>query len=72
MTTQEMLLKLTRSNNELIADKARRIIEGVTTSEEELKYCGSFLRAVLNGDYEEALRRADSCNYQALTGNTRN
>lgn len=68
MTTQEMLSKLVHSNNELVATKAARILAGITTIEEELKYCGSFLRAVLTGDYDEALRRADSCNYEALTG----
>lgn len=71
MTTQEMLFLLTSSKNELIAQKAQKIIFGVTTIEEELKYCGSFLRCVLTGDYETALRRADSDNYFALTGKRR-
>lgn len=68
MNTQEMLFLLTTSKNEMIAQKAQNIIFGVTTIEEELKCCGSFMKCVLRGEYEDALRRADSDNYFALTG----
>ncbi len=68
MTTQEMLSKLAYSKNEIVAEKSQRIIAGITTIEEELKYCGSFMQCVLTGDYEMALKRADSANYEALTG----
>jgi hypothetical protein len=67
MTTYEMLVKLTKSKNELIAKKSEDILLGVKTIEEERKYCGSFFLAVLEGNYEDALRKADSCNRQALT-----
>jgi hypothetical protein len=66
MTTYEMLVKLTKSKNELIAKKSEDILLGVKTIEEEMKYCGSFFRAVLEGNYEDALRKADSFNRQAL------
>jgi hypothetical protein len=67
MTTNEMLVKLTSSKNQIIADKSVDILLGIKTIDEEKKYCGSFFKAVLEGDYEEALRRADSDNRQALT-----
>ena len=66
MTTYEMLVKLTKSKNELIAKKSEDILLGVKTIEEEMKYCGSFFRAVLEGNYEDALRKADSFNRQAF------
>lgn len=66
MTTYEMLVKLTKSKNELIAKKSEDILLGVKTIEEERKYCGSFFLAVLEGNYEDALRKADSFNRQAL------
>ncbi len=68
MDTQEMLKKISTSSNETCARTARKILNGETTIEEELKYEGSFMTAVLKGDYEEALNRADSENYYALTG----
>jgi hypothetical protein len=61
-----MLVKLTKSKNELIAKKSEDILLGVKTIEEEMKYCGSFFRAVLEGNYEDALRKADSFNRQAF------
>ena len=66
MTTNEMLVKLTKSENEIISNKSVKILLGMTTIEEEKKYCGSFFRAVLEGNYEEALRRADGYNRNAL------
>lgn len=68
MTTQQMLALLTFSQNEIVAEKAKNIIFGITTIEEELRFCGSFMKSVLTGDYETALRRADRDNYFALTG----
>lgn len=68
MTTNEMLVKLTGSKNQIIANKSVDILLGIKDIEVEKKYCGSFFKAVLEGDYEEALRRADSDNRQALTG----
>lgn len=67
MTTNEMLVKLTSSKNQIIANKSVYILLGIKIIEEEKKYCGSFFRAVLEGNYEEALRRADSDNRTALT-----
>lgn len=71
MNTERMILALTSSKNELVAKKCLNIILGATTIEEELKYCGSFMKCVLTGDYETALLRADSDNYFALTGKNR-
>lgn len=67
MTTNEMLVKLTSSKNQITANKSVDILLGIKTIENEKKYCGSFFRAVLEGDYEEALRRADGDNRKALT-----
>lgn len=68
MTTDQMLSLLMFSKNEIVAGKALKIISGEMSIQEELKYCGSFMKAVLTGDYEQALRRADADNYFALTG----
>lgn len=68
MTTQQMLFLLTSSKNEVVAQKAQNIIFGLVKIEDELKYCGSFMKCVLIGDYDTALIRADSDNYFALTG----
>lgn len=67
MTTNEMLVLLTSSKNEIIANKSVDILLGIKKIEEERKYCGSFFKAVLEGNYEEALRRADGDNKAALT-----
>lgn len=63
-----MLQKLVNSGNVSVAKRAQSILSGKTDPNEELKYCGSFLRAVLQGDYQTALNRADHMNYFALTG----
>lgn len=67
MNTDQMLLKLTRSENENVRILANRILSGETTKEQELRYTGSFMTFVLKGDYDNALRTADHLNYFALT-----
>lgn len=71
MDTNEMLNLLVHSQNESIARTAKNILSGSTTIETELKYCGGFMAAVLKNDYNEALARADSDNYYALTGKSK-
>lgn len=66
LTTDEMLHALTESNNDLVSSKARDILQGKKTKQEVMKYCGSFLLAVLKGDFEEALSRADRQNELCL------
>lgn len=66
-----MLQKLVNSGNVIVAKRAQSILSGRTSVDEELKYCGSFLRAVLEGDYQTALNRADHMNYLALTGSSK-
>lgn len=61
-----MLEKLQFSKNEQIAKKCKLILDEKTTIEEELKYSGGFLTAVLKGNFEEALQRADSENKKCL------
>lgn len=66
MTTLQMLEKLQHSKNEATAFKCKSILSGDTTVKEQLKYSGGFLTAVLKGDFDEALARADFENKQAL------
>lgn len=68
LTTKEMLMAIAfYSDNELCASIARRILVGTTTVAEQLKRNpGSFIRAVLEEDFESALRSADSGNKKAL------
>lgn len=70
LNTREMLERLQDSKNEQVAIVARRIL-GATDYDrqikQELKFAGHFMSAVLQGNYELALKRADGANYKALT-----
>ena len=59
MTTEQMLTRLLKSENHLIRRKAESILSGETSIENEKRFAGGFLTAVLNGNYEEALKNAD-------------
>jgi hypothetical protein len=66
MTNLEMIKKLQFSKSEVTAFKCKQILNGQSTIENELKYSGGFLTAVLKGDFEEALARADFENKKIL------
>lgn len=66
MNTQQMLEKLQYSKNEQIAHKCKAILNSETTINNELRYSGGFLTAVLKGNYEEAIQRADFENRKCL------
>lgn len=66
LNTNEMLAALTQSENHNCRDLARKILSGEKTIENELKYTGSFMTAVLKGDYAEAIALSDSLNRAAL------
>ncbi len=66
LTNIEMLKRLQYSTNSNCSETAKRILTGESTIEHELKYCGGFMEAVLNGDYQTALQRADAFNQIAL------
>ncbi len=66
LTNIDMLKRLQYSMNSNCAETAKKILTGQSTVEHELKYCGGFMEAVLNGDYETALQRADAFNQIAL------
>lgn len=51
LNTQEMILALSKSKNELVARKCQRILNNETTIEAELKWSGSFMSYVLQSDY---------------------
>lgn len=60
---------IAKSKNLDCADCCKKVLEAENPDEvikEELKYRGSFMKAVLNGDIMEALNRADSENNIAL------
>jgi hypothetical protein len=68
MTTNQMLTALCGSKNQLTKNIANRIINAETTVTDELaRNHGAFLTAVLKGNYETAMRLADSDNKDALT-----
>ncbi len=64
--TKQMLTALLKSLNNNCASTARRILENETTVEAELRYSGSFMTAVLEGNVDEACKCADNSNYEAL------
>ena len=66
LNTQEMILALSKSKNELVARKCQRILNNETTIEAELKWSGSFMSYVLQGDYKGAMLHADYQNHQVL------
>lgn len=67
LTRDEMIQKLTRSGNDSVRNLCNRILSKQTTIEEERRYTGSFMSAVLDGNYEDAIARADLDNRTALT-----
>lgn len=67
LTRDEMIQRLTRSGNDHVRALCNKILAKQTTIEEELRYTGSFMTAVLTGDYESAMQRADLDNRTALT-----
>lgn len=62
LTTQEMIEALVKSDNQNVAKTCSEILNGTKTIKEVIKYCGSFLNAVLRGDFEDAIDRADYSN----------
>src|ERR1017187_5557358 len=61
-----MLQALELSDNELVANNSRSLLYGSLDSDEYIKQCGSFMKAVLHGDVVEARHRADGDNIAAL------
>lgn len=66
METNEMLKAILDSHNEDCQDIAERILSKSTTIAEERKHTGAFMSAVLDGNFEEAIRRADAINLTAI------
>lgn len=66
MDTNEMLKALAASGNMIVQIIAKGIISGESTIEHERKYTGSFMSAVLDGNFEEAVRNADNINLNAF------
>lgn len=65
LTAEQMLHKLARSENEMTRILSNRILAG-EVSVKELKKTGEFMQAVIRGDWDDALRRADMLNKFAL------
>ena len=66
MTREQMIEALAKSNNEIVADKCKRILNGELSIEDALEYSGSFMTYVLKGMYKEAIQVADAENKIAL------
>jgi hypothetical protein len=63
----QMIKALSHSKNTCTAGIMKRLLNGESTLEQEqCRNHGSFVTAVLNGDYETAIRKADSENKAAL------
>lgn len=65
-TTNEMLTRLSQSKNYHVQLLSKDILSGAISKDYALKYAGGFMTAVLKGDYETALQRADGDNLKAL------
>jgi hypothetical protein len=61
-----MIEALAKSNNEIVAKKCKRILNGELSIEEVLFSSGSFMTYVLKGMYKEAIQVADAENKIAL------
>jgi len=63
-----MLTALTKSGNELTAERAKTILNEGLTPEQAIQrwHPGSFLTAVLRGDLETAKYKADSDNLKCI------
>jgi hypothetical protein len=66
MTREQMIEALAKSNNEIVADKCKRILNGQLSIEDALDTSGSFMTYVLKGMYKEAIQVADTHNKIAL------
>lgn len=66
MTREQMIEALAKSNNEIVADKCKRILNGQLSIEDALDTSGSFMTYVLKGMYKEAIQVADAHNKIAL------
>jgi hypothetical protein len=66
MTREQMIEALAKSNNEIVADKCKRILNGQLSIEDALESSGSFMTYVLKGMYKEAIQVADAENKIAL------
>lgn len=61
-----MIEALAKSNNEIVANKCKRILNGQLSIEDALESSGSFMTYVLKGMYKEAIQVADAENKIAL------
>lgn len=61
-----MLTQLTWSENEQTACQASKIMNFEISFDDAMKHSGGFMRAVLSGDRELAMKLADSDNKHAL------
>lgn len=66
LNRDEMILALTESQNTGVAGTCIDIMTGKKNPDDVIQYCGSFLRAVLSNDFQEAIDRADKENRLAL------
>jgi hypothetical protein len=66
MTREQMIEALAKSNNEIVADKCKRILNRELSIEDALDTSGSFMTYVLKGMYKEAIQVADTHNKIAL------
>lgn len=66
MTRDQMIEALTKSNNEIVANKCKSILNGKLSIEDALDSSGSFMTYVLKDMYKEAVQAADTHNKLAL------
>lgn len=66
LTKEEMLQALTKSGNDNVADICTKIINKEVDVERYERNAGSFMKAVLAGDYYWALTKADGLNKACL------
>ncbi len=64
--TKQMLEAIAVNGSDNCRATAQKILAGTTTIEIERTYCGSFMKAVFDGDFLGAYAVADSDNKDAL------
>jgi hypothetical protein len=66
MTRDQMIMALSKSKDEIVAEKCKDLLSGKLSIEQAKKEAGVFMTCVLNGDYNEALAHADHYKKLAL------
>lgn len=68
---KKLLEAISKSTNKFCAELSKSILSGDVTIEQQKPFAGSFMRAVMEGDADTAIDRADADNTLAIIQNAR-